>query len=59
MMDEKTLMLLVSLPFLSIIVVTLLDLAENPVGTITEIYRFQISIYEKIFSKSSSKGSET
>lgn len=52
MMNEKDLVLIISLPFLSVLIVTLLKLIENPVGTIHGIYKFQLSIYDKIFPRS-------
>jgi len=55
-MIEKDLMLLVALPFLSILVVTLINLVENPIGTIHGIYKFQLGIYNKIFHRSEETG---
>jgi len=55
-MLEKDLILLVSLPFVSIIVVTLLNFAQNPYGTIHGIYKFQRSLYDKIFQSLSRGG---
>jgi len=57
-MNEKDLMLLIALPFLSVLVVTLMNLIENPFGTIHEIYKFQLSIYDKIFTSSNQKEAE-
>ena len=54
-MNEKDMMLLIALPFLSILVVTLVNLANNPWGTIHGIYKFQLSIYDKIFTNSNQK----
>jgi len=54
-MIEKDLMLLVALPFLSVLIATLLNLIENPFGTIYGIYKFQLGIYDKIFHSSEEK----
>jgi len=56
-MIEKHIILLFALPFLAELVIILVNMMENPVGTIHGMYKFQLSLWDKIFTRSN--GSET
>ena len=48
-MNQKTIMILVALPFIAFLFELMFNLFNNPIGTIHAIYSFQVNVYDYVF----------